>query len=1183
MFISFLFSEKYVYISKTILINLFAKKVLLIFLTTLNLYAKIIYRTYVLYDRSKILIIYIRRKKLLSKQAISLSYLYGGKWIGFSDQTKSTMDCLKIKTSSNESFYLQYRTWNKGMNGYYPYVKSTENDYAGSSGKPIQQLQIQAYRNDGTKLVSGVVVMYRAFVENKWLPWVSNADPEWMDSVRSKYNLGGTLDTSSSYAGISGKNISGMEIRVYKESSLGNYSGGESNPSLSYMVGNESNWKSFSKSTLSSKIDGIKIQTGSNKDYYLTYRTWNEGQSSYYPAVNSTENDYAGSPGKAIQRLSINVYRNNGTKLTSGIIVMYRVYTDSRWLPWVSNADPEWMRNVKTKYSLNGTLDTGSSYAGIDGKNIGGVEIRIFEEDSLNAGSGSFVGSEELITTQYMANSTSNWKSFNHKVMASPIDGIKIQTNSNSDFYLRYKTWNEGQSYYYPEVTSLENDYAGYPNKPIQGLSISAYSKDGTKLTAGVVVMYRAYVDGRWLPWVSNADPEWMQDVQENYNLGGTLDVSSSYAGIIGKNISGVEIYVFNGKSISSSIGNLSGGKVASTLSYIDEDSNWHSFTSMASSVHINGIKIKTDKSKPYYLLYRTWNEGKSYYYPFVKSNENDYAGYPGGTVQLLNIQVYSKEDVKLTSGVVVMYRVHVEGNWLPWVSNADPKWMRSVQSKYNLDGTLDTGSSYAGIDGKNINGVEIHIYEENEIYTKPQTPIGNSKIIQAPFISQLGKYPTGCESVTTVMALNHIGIDVSVDKFIDSYLTKTGVPFDPSISFGGNPRSTSGYGCYAPVIKKALDKALSGKNYEAKVLNNVSLKTLCSQYIDKGIPVILWATMYMNTPYISSTWTYNGKTINWIAPEHCLLLVGYDSSHYIFNDPLTSHPQTYYSKSSVEAAYKGLNYQAIVLEKKDTSTPAPTPAPVYKYGAVKNPENGIIYPIEYLENGKQYIDVPYKLEKTTKLTKNSFNAAKFISGLAFDDSLVDKMDKAPLIGSIYGIVVGGITSFAESWESLYIDVEYWQDKSSGKRRAFVKCGESNYCNFFNNLISLKNLSMKDIHGYWSGANIYSAVVWETTVNDFAKGEYGKYKGIVPNDSYNYDIVFTFDERRRSDKHVSWIFCGENGKMYEYATIYDSEKIEIVVKNFWGTEVDRINIMPQINPVSELPQDKAALFEFVKA
>lgn len=54
-------------------------------------------------------------------------------------------------------------------------------------------------------------------------------------------------------------------------------------------------------------------------------------------------------------------------------------------------------------------------------------------------------------------------------------------------------------------------------------------------------------------------------------------------------------------------------------------------------------------------------------------------------------------------------------------------------------------------------------------------------------------------------MALNHIGIDVSVDKFIDSYLTKTGVPFDPSISFGGNPRSTSGYGCYASGNKKGI------------------------------------------------------------------------------------------------------------------------------------------------------------------------------------------------------------------------------------------------------------------------------------------------------------------------------------------------------------------------------------------
>ncbi len=47
----------------------------------------------------------------------------------------------------------------------------------------------------------------------------------------------------------------------------------------------------------------------------------------------------------------------------------------------------------------------------------------------------------------------------------------------------------------------------------------------------------------------------------------------------------------------------------------------------------------------------------------------------------------------KLVTGVVVMYRAYVEGRWLPWVSNANPEWMRSVQAKYNLDGLLDEKS----------------------------------------------------------------------------------------------------------------------------------------------------------------------------------------------------------------------------------------------------------------------------------------------------------------------------------------------------------------------------------------------------------------------------------------------------------------------------------------------------------
>ena len=89
-------------------------------------------------------------------------------------------------------------------------------------------------------------------------------------------------------------------------------------------------------------------------------------------------------------------------------------------------------------------------------------------------------------------------------------------------------------------------------------------------------------------------------------------------------------------------------------------------------------------------------------------------------------------------------------------MSNATSAWMHSVQRKYDLDGSLDTRSYYAGIPGVNIEGVEIRVFEETEVYTSdgPKTPTGDYKIINAPFICQYPDWPTGCESVSAVMAL---------------------------------------------------------------------------------------------------------------------------------------------------------------------------------------------------------------------------------------------------------------------------------------------------------------------------------------------------------------------------------------------------------------------------------------------
>ncbi len=71
---------------------------------------------------------------------------------------------------------------------------------------------------------------------------------------------------------------------------------------------------------------------------------------------------------------------------------------------------------------------------------------------------------------------------------------------------------------------------------------------------------------------------------------------------------------------------------------------------------------------------------------------------------------------------------------------------------------------------------------------------------------------------------------------------------------------------------------------------------------------------MNMATPENGNTWTYSGKTITWIRPEHCLLLVGYDDNCYIFNDPQKNKALTYYSKNQVEVAYRGLHSQAVVI-----------------------------------------------------------------------------------------------------------------------------------------------------------------------------------------------------------------------------------------------------------------------------
>ncbi len=222
---------------------------------------------------------------------------------------------------------------------------------------------------------------------------------------------------------------------------------------------------------------------------------------------------------------------------------------------------------------------------------------------------------------------------------------------------------------------------------------------------------------------------------------------------------------------------------------------------------------------------------------------------------------------------------------------------------------------------------------EEPETTKPPKQPPAakHKKLLDVPYIYQVDKYPTGCESVSAVMVLRYFGVPMSVENYIDNYLPKGRAPFrdevgerfgdDPRKVFLGSPYSKYGWGCYAPVIVTATNKCIDHKKLEVKNITGTSFDTLCRTYIDKEIPVIVWATSGMaplNPRKPSHTWTILGTSeqFTWKSPMHCLVLVGYDDNNYYFNDPQQSKNYRY-TKSAVLTAYSALGMQAVVIQPK--------------------------------------------------------------------------------------------------------------------------------------------------------------------------------------------------------------------------------------------------------------------------
>lgn len=198
--------------------------------------------------------------------------------------------------------------------------------------------------------------------------------------------------------------------------------------------------------------------------------------------------------------------------------------------------------------------------------------------------------------------------------------------------------------------------------------------------------------------------------------------------------------------------------------------------------------------------------------------------------------------------------------------------------------------------------------------------------IIATPYINQTPKYPTGCESVSAVMLLQYLGYSITPEEFIDIYLEKKefekkeGILYgpDPNKYFCGSPYDENSFGCYAPVLKRAIEKVVK-EDYLVIDETDTDLEELKREYLDQGIPVIFWACIKMREPIVGPSWVLfeTEEEFTWISNEHCMLLVGYDNEGYYFQDPDENRGLMHYEKKLVENRHKAQYNMAIGMKRK--------------------------------------------------------------------------------------------------------------------------------------------------------------------------------------------------------------------------------------------------------------------------
>lgn len=308
----------------------------------------------------------------------------------------------------------------------------------------------------------------------------------------------------------------------------------------------------------------------------------------------------------------------------------------------------------------------------------------------------------------------------------------------------------------------------------------------------------------------------------------------------------------------------------------------------------------------------------------------------------------YNKIDETLLTAkgnTVITSASETDGDVLTVYNAEDNKYFTVKLSEVVFDGVVISENKIAVVTAKSYGEdfsillVDCADYAREEITENSVKPIEDDKeaivseaektevkklINGVAVISQYPEFPTGCESVSAVIAMKYAGSKITVTDFVDNYLQKSsefytvdGVKYgpDPNEFFIGSPKSKSSFGCMAPVIEKAMNKFYGGSK---KVLNltGSNMDILCREYIDRDIPCLVWVSIGMKEPYYTRSWKLSSTNTDftWLSNEHCMVLIGYDENNYYFSDPY-SGAYVKYAKDLSEKRFEAFGKQAIAIK----------------------------------------------------------------------------------------------------------------------------------------------------------------------------------------------------------------------------------------------------------------------------